>query len=228
MRLLIIEDAIDLADAIAARLSRVGYAVSHVADGEEASTLLARETFDLVLLDINLPQKEGGKLLRDLRARKNHTPVLVVTARSGVDDRIAYLDLGADDYLVKPFDLGELEARVRALLRRPMGMGASAETYGNLHFDAAARQVRIGGAPVDLSRREFRLLEILLGQMGRLVKKERLLDQLFGPDDEVAPNAVELYISRLRRKLSEADLDIATLRGEGYLARLRQPETPGA
>ena len=199
----------------------MGYAVSHIADGEEAGELLASEPFDLILLDINLPRKEGGKLLRELRARKSRTPVLVITARSGVEDRIAFLDLGADDYLVKPFDLGELEARVRALLRRPMGMGSSAETYGNLHFDAAARQVRVNSEPVDLSRREFRLLEILIGQMGRLVHKERLLDQLFGPDDEVAPNAVELYVSRLRRKLAAADLDIATLRGEGYLARLR-------
>jgi two-component system response regulator TctD len=221
MRLLLIEDAADLADAIMARLVRVGYAVSHVADGEDAAALLATEPFDLVLLDINLPRKEGGKLLRELRMRKNRTPVLVITARAGVEDRIAFLDLGADDYLVKPFDLGELEARVRALLRRPMGMSASAETYGNLDFDAAARQVRVEGKPVDLSRREFRLLEILIGQIGRLVLKERLLDQLFGPDDEVAPNAVELYVSRLRRKLAVSDLDIATLRGEGYLARLR-------
>lgn len=228
MRLLLIEDAVDLADAIMARLVRVGYAVSHAADGEDAAELLATEPFDLVLLDINLPRKEGGKLLRELRMRKNRTPVLVITARAGVEDRIAFLDLGADDYLVKPFDLGELEARVRALLRRPMGMSASAETYGNLDFDAAARQVRVTGETVDLSRREFRLLEILIGQIGRLVHKERLLDQLFGPDDEVAPNAVELYVSRLRRKLAASDLDIVTLRGEGYLARLRAEGMGGA
>lgn len=227
MRVLLIEDAVDLADAIVARLTRAGYAVTHLADGDDGAALLATENFDLLLLDINLPRKEGGALLRELRARKDRTPVLVTTARAGVDDRIAFLDLGADDYLVKPFDLGELEARIRALLRRPMGMGASAEAYGNLRFDAAARQAHVDGELVELSRREFRLLEILLGQMGRLVPKERLMDQLFSPDDEVAPNAVELYVSRLRRKLHSADLDIATLRGQGYLARLRPSgETP--
>ncbi len=221
MKLLVVEDTEDLAEAIETLLSRAGHAVTLVGDGAEAGEILRGSDFDLVILDLNLPGKDGTRLLKELRARRKRTPVLVITARSAVDDRIDLLDLGADDYCVKPFDLRELEARVRALLRRPMGMGASVESYGDLGIDAGARLVTVGARHVELSRREFRLLEILIGQMGRTVRKERLMDQLFGPDDEVAPNAVELYVSRLRKKLGDASVDIATVRGEGYVARLR-------
>jgi len=221
MRILLAEDTADLAEAVATQLTRAGHAVTLAVDGEEASAVLRSDRFDLVVLDLTLPLKDGATVLAEMRGRRDRTPVLVTTARSAIDDRISLLDLGADDYLVKPFDLREFEARVRALLRRPMGMGASAETFGNLTFDAGTRQVLVGADPVDLSRREFRLLEILLGQIGKPVRKDRLIDQLFGPDDDVAPNAIELYVSRLRKKLGEASLDIATLRGEGYVARLR-------
>jgi two-component system response regulator TctD len=227
MKLLLIEDTADLAEAIQTLLTRAGHAVTCIADGEEASEVLRDTAYDLVILDLNLPGKDGTRILKELRARKQRTPVLVITARSAIDDRIDLLDLGADDYLVKPFDLRELEARARALLRRPMGMGSSVENYGNLSIDAGARQVMVDGRQVDLSRREFRLLEIMLGQIGRAVSKERLMDQLFGPDDDVAPNAIELYVSRLRRKLADARLDITTLRGEGYVARLA-PTADGA
>lgn len=222
MKLLLIEDTEDLAEAIQTMLTRAGHAVTTIGDGDEASCILRESEYDLVILDLNLPGKDGTRLLKELRARKSRTPVLVITARSAIDDRIDLLDLGADDYFVKPFDLRELDARVRALLRRPMGMGASVESYGNLSIDAGARQVTVDGRHVELSRREFRLLEIMLGQIGRTVRKERLMDQLFGPDDDVAPNAAELYVSRLRKKLGEASVDIATVRGEGYVARLRQ------
>ncbi len=188
--------------------------------------MVRRDQFDLVILDLTLPHKDGAAVLNEMRARRDRTPVLVTTARSAVDDRISLLDLGADDYLVKPFDLRELEARIRALLRRPMGMGASAEVFGNMTFDAKTRQVLVAQRPVELSRREFRLLEILLAQVGKPVRKDRLIDQLFGPDDDVAPNAIELYVSRLRKKLGDASLDIATLRGEGYVARLRSEAGP--
>lgn len=221
MKILLAEDTQDLAEAVATLLARAGHAVSVTSDGEDAAQLLVRERFDLVILDLNLPGMDGARLLKDLRARRDRTPVLVITARSAIDDRISILDLGADDYLVKPFDLRELEARTRALLRRPMGMSANAQVYGNVSFDAGSRQIVVDGRHVDLSRRELRLLEILLGQIGRTVRKERLIDQLFGPDDDVAPNAVELYVSRLRKKLAASDIDIATLRGEGYVARLR-------
>lgn len=221
MKILLAEDTQDLAEAIATLLARAGHAVSVTADGEEAALLLLRERFDLLILDLTLPGRDGARVLKDLRARRDKMPVLVITARSAIDDRISILDLGADDYLVKPFDLRELEARTRALLRRPMGMSANAEAYGNVSFDAGSRQIVVDGRHVDLSRRELRLLEILLGQIGRTVRKERLIDQLFGPDDDVAPNAVELYVSRLRKKLAASDIDIATLRGEGYVARLR-------
>jgi two-component system response regulator TctD len=226
MKILLAEDTADLAEAVATQLARAGHAVTLAADGEEASALLRGDRFDLVILDLTLPLKDGTTILREMRARRDRTPVLVTTARSAIDDRISLLDLGADDYLVKPFDLRELEARMRALLRRPMGMGASAEVFGNMTFDAGTRQVLVAQAPVELSRREFRLLEILLGQIGKPVRKERLIDQLFGPDDDVAPNAIELYVSRLRKKLGDASLDIATLRGEGYVARLRAGSAP--
>lgn len=226
MRILLVEDTADLAEAVVTQLTRAGHAITLAADGEEASDLLRGDRFDLVILDLTLPRKDGATILREIRARRDRTPVLVTTARSAIDDRISLLDLGADDYLVKPFDLRELEARMRALLRRPMGMGASAEVFGNMTFDAGTRQVLVAQVPVELSRREFRLLEILLGHIGKPVRKERLIDQLFGPDDDVAPNAIELYVSRLRKKLGDASLDIATLRGEGYVARLRAGYAP--
>jgi two-component system, OmpR family, response regulator TctD len=226
MRILLAEDTADLAEAVVTQLTRAGHAVTLASDGEHASTVLRADRFDLVILDLTLPHKGGATILREMRARRDRTPVLVTTALSAIDDRISLLDLGADDYLVKPFDLRELEARIRALLRRPMGMGASAEVFGNMTFDAGTRQVLVERTPVDLGRREFRLLEILLGQLGKPVRKERLIDQLFGPDDDVAPNAIELYVSRLRKKLGDASLDIATLRGEGYVARLRAGAEP--
>lgn len=222
MKILLTEDSADLAEAIATSLQRAGHAVTVAENGEWAAALLARERFDLVALDLNLPGRSGVALLREMRARKDRTPVLIITARGAVDDRISLLDLGADDFLVKPFDLRELEARVRALLRRPMGMGASAEAYGDLLFDTGSRQASVAGRQLDLGRREFRLLEILLADAGRLVSKARLIDRLFSPDDEVAPNAVELYISRLRKKLGPSQVEIATLRGEGYVARIRE------
>ncbi|HYF56428.1 MAG TPA: response regulator transcription factor [Salinarimonas sp.] len=222
MRLLLIEDTPDLGEAMQTALHRAGHAVDWVLDGNEAEERLAASPFDLVVLDISLPGRGGFEILSGLRARADRTPVLVVTARSQIDDKVGLLDLGADDYLVKPFDLRELEARVRALLRRPLGMPASAVRHGNVTFDAAARAVRVDDRPIDLSRREFRLLEVLIGRMGALVAKDRLIEHLFGADEEVSPNAVELYVSRLRKKLGTgASIEIATARGEGYVARCR-------
>ena len=220
MRLLIVEDTADLAEAIAGRLRKLGYAVDIVGDGEEADELLRSESYNLVVLDLMLPGIGGKEVLHRLRQRRSRTPVLVLTARSDVDEKVGALDYGADDYLVKPFDFRELEARCRALLRRPHGMAASEVEFGNLLFDAAAKRVTVAGRPVDLSSREFRLLELLLANLGRVLSKDALLDQLFGLEDAVAPNAIELYVSRLRRKLEGATVKIRTLRGLGYVAEL--------
>ena len=223
MRILIVEDTCDLADAIAGRLRKLGHAVDTVEDGEEADELLRREQYHLVVLDLMLPGIGGKEVLSRLRRRHTRTPVLVLTARSGVDDKVGLLDQGADDYLVKPFDFRELEARCRALLRRPQGMAASAVEFGNLVFDNGAKRVSVDGATVELSAREFRLLELLLANLDRVLSKDALLDQLFGLDDAVAPNAIELYVSRLRRKLDRSAVKIRTLRGLGYVTELVAP-----
>ena len=223
MRILIVEDACDLADAIARRLRKLGHAVDTAEDGEEADELLRREQYHLIVLDLMLPGIDGKEVLGRLRRRRTRTPVLVLTARSGVDDKVGLLDQGADDYLVKPFDFRELEARCRALLRRPQGMAASAVEFGNLVFDNGAKRVSVDGATVELSAREFRLLELLLANLDRVLSKDALLDQLFGLDGAVAPNAVELYVSRLRRKLERTAVKIRTLRGLGYVTELVAP-----
>lgn len=219
LRILIVEDSEDLADAMASRLRASGHAVDRVADGEAATELVAGESYEIVILDIGLPKRDGFAVLADIRRRRLPTRVLVVTARAEIDDKVGLLDLGADDYLVKPFDLRELEARLRALVRRPGPLKTSASTFANLSFDAASRQVAVDGRDVELGRREFRLLEILVSRLGQTVPKEYLLDQLFGLDEPVSPNAIELYVSRLRRKIEGARLEIVTVRGFGYMAR---------
>jgi two-component system response regulator TctD len=220
MRLLIVEDTADLADAIANRLKKLGHAVDMAGTGEEVDELLRSETYHLVVLDLMLPGMGGKEVLHRLRQRRSTMPVLVLTARSDVDDKVGALDYGADDYLVKPFDFRELEARCRALLRRPHGMAASEVAFGDLVFDGAAKRVTVAGQPVELGSREFRLLELLLANLNRVLSKVALLDQLFGLQDAVAPNAVELYVSRLRRKLEGSAVRIRTLRGLGYFAEL--------
>lgn len=218
MRILLVEDAEDLADAVQTRLKRLGYAVEWVADGETALDTACRENYDLVLLDLTLPRLDGRGVLQGLRARKSRVPVLVITAKTATDDKVTLLDLGADDYLVKPFDLRELEARIRALLRRPCGHAASVINAGNLQFDTAARRVFRDGEEILLGTREFRLLELFLGSLGRVLTKNVILDHLYGMEDAASPNAVELYVSRLRSKLGGATIEIRTVRGEGYVA----------
>lgn len=226
MRILVVEDTEDLAEAIARRLRKVGYAVDLAPDGDEADALLRSEAYDLVVLDLMLPGLSGQAVLQRLRQRRARTPVLVLTARSDVDAKVSVLDIGADDYLVKPFDFRELEARCRALLRRPHGMAASTTEFGDLTLDTAAKRVSVAGQPVELGTREFRLLELLLAHRGRVLSKEALLERLFGLDDAVAPNAVELYVSRLRRKLEGSAVRIRTLRGMGYVVELEPLDPP--
>ncbi|ALM84982.1 response regulator transcription factor [Bordetella sp. N] len=221
MRILLVEDNLDLGDAVESKLRNAGHSVQWVRDGESALQWTRHETWDALVLDIMLPGKSGFDVIRELRANGLEAPVLVVTARSEIEDKIDMLDLGADDYLVKPFDLRELEARLRALMRRPAGRTTSVATYGNLALDLAGRTAVINGAPLDLGRREFRLLEILLSRQGSTVAKERLMSQLFDLDD-VSLNALELLISRLRKKLAASSVDIVTVRGVGYQARISE------
>jgi len=226
MRVLIVEDAEDIADAIRARLTRAGYAADVAETGELAEELLTAETYQLVVLDLMLGAGvDGQTILRRMRNRGDLTPVLVVTARSQVDCKINVLDIGADDYLVKPFDLGELEARCRVLLRRARGQASARVEIGNLAFDAAARTVTVAGAAVAVSPREFRLLEVMVGCLGRVMSKDVLIEHLFSLDKAVAPNAIELCVSRLRRKLEGASLVIRTVHGMGYIAERRADPT---
>ncbi|WP_435104075.1 response regulator transcription factor [Arhodomonas sp. AD133] len=218
MRILLVEDTPDLGEAITHRFSGDGHAVEWVRDGTAAEAMLAGERFDLLILDLMIPPPDGFEVLRRLRERGDAIPVLVLTARSEVDDRVGALDRGADDYLVKPFDFRELEARVRALLRRGAGEAAPRQRLGGLTFDPAARRVLCGDAPLDLPNREFRLLEIFLSRPGRVFSKDEIADRLFGLEDPPAPNAIEVYVARLRRRLAGSGVVIRTHRGLGYVA----------
>jgi two-component system OmpR family response regulator len=200
MRILLVEDDTVLADALGRALQQSAYAVDVVHTGEKADAALAQQVYDLAILDVGLPAMSGLEVLKRLRARRSVMPVLLLTAFDTLSDRVKGLDLGADDYLAKPFDLPELEARVRALLRR----GAQATPilqHGDLTFDSAARRVYHQNKPVDLSARELALLELLLLREGRVVSKEQIVNSLYGWDDDVAANAIEVHIYRLRKKL---------------------------
>lgn len=215
MRLLLIEDDPLIAESVAARLTALGHAVDTVSRRAEAGAALAHERFDLVLLDLGLPDGDGLTLLHDLRSNGDATPILVLTARDEVDDRVRGLDLGADDYLAKPFSLAELEARVRALLRRSQQRADNRLALGPVNLDTTTGTVYLDGTALDLPRRELRLLETLLAGAERTVTREHLERRLFGFDD-VGPNALEVYVSRLRKRLADSGLAIRTLRGLGY------------
>jgi two-component system response regulator TctD len=216
MRILLVEDTVDVGEAIVARFERIGHTVDWEKDGGVADEVLEVQAYDLLILDVNLPALDGFSILKRLRQRKSKTPVLVLTARSQVDDRVDALDLGADDYLVKPFDYRELEARARALLRRSAGESTNQLVCGQVTIDRGSRAVMINDTPIDLTRRELTLLEILATRPGRIFGKDELVDQLFGFDDEPSPNAVEQYVARLRKKLAGSGTEIRTLRGLGY------------
>jgi two-component system, OmpR family, response regulator len=217
MRILIAEDDSVLADGLTRTLRHADYAVDTAANGMDADHVLAAQTYDLVILDLGLPGLDGFEVLRRMRRRGSGVPVLVLTARDALQDRVKGLDLGADDYMIKPFDLPELEARVRALIRRGQSGGASELTHGTLVLDTAGRRATLGGDPLDLSARELGVLEVLMMRSGRVVNKEQLAEQLYGWDEEVGPNAIEVYVHRLRKKLEPAGVSIRTIRGLGYL-----------
>lgn len=217
MRILLLEDAMDVAEAIVGAFARRGDAVDHAATLADALDCIAVQDYDIAILDIGLPDGSGRDALAALRSARKATHVLMLTARAEVDDRISALDRGADDYLVKPFDLRELEARVRALVRRSSPDRGGLIEFQDLVFDPASCTLEIGGAPVALTRREFSLLEIMLVNRGRVIPKERILEQMYAFEDEqVGVNTVELYVARLRRKLEPSRVAIRTLRGLGY------------
>ena len=214
MRLLLVEDDSMIGAAAQQGLRSEGHIVDWVRDGREAELAAANGVYDLVLLDLGLPRKDGLALLREWRARGSDTAVLVITARDAVTDRVAGLDAGADDYLVKPFDLDELSARVRAVLRRRAGRAESTVRVGALELDTAARRARWNGADVALSAREYALLEALADRPGAYLTRAQLEERLYGWDDEIASNAVEVHIHALRRKLAPGL--IRNVRGLGY------------
>ncbi len=216
MRVLIVEDDPILQDSLARAMRAAGYATDLAMDGEAALSLLRAGGFDLVILDLGLPRLDGLQVLSRHRAAGHLTPVLILTARDGVEDRVKGLDLGADDYLTKPFSLAELEARARALLRRGQG-GSPHLTCGALDYDTVGRRASVAGEALELSQREVSVLESLLFRQGKVVSKDQLIESLCGYGEEVSANAIEVYMHRLRRKLEPAGVTIRTLRGLGYL-----------
>lgn len=223
MRILIAEDDAIIADGLARSLRQGGYAVDWAPNGHDADAALLTADYDLLILDLGLPRLPGLEVLKRLRARGSQLPVLILTALDGTGDRVRGLDLGADDYMAKPFELAELEARVRALTRRSAGTAPTIQC-GALTYDQVGRVAQIDGYSLDLSAREIGLLEILLNRMGRLVSKDQLVDHLCGWGEEVSHNAIEVYVHRLRKKLEAGGVKIATVRGLGYCLERPQAE----
>ena len=219
MRILLVEDSRQLSDWLAKALRKDHYTVDCVYDGEDADQALKTEPYALVILDLSLPGMGGMEVLRRLRARGNAVPVLILTANASVAGRVSGLDTGADDYLAKPFDLGELEARIRAQLRRASNQRSPMVELGALSFDSISRQFTLAGASLSLTPRERAVLETLLQRVGRPVAKAALAESVFGFEDEANPNAIEIYVHRVRKKLQGSGVGIATLRGLGYVLR---------
>ena len=219
MRLLVVEDNEQLADLLSKGLRAAGYETDVLSTLEEASTVLRTTFYAALILDLGLPDGDGLELLRELRHRNNPIPVLVLTARGGLHDRVQGLRSGADDYLVKPFALEELLARLEAQLRRPGSLVGSSLRIANLEFDTQNRQASIDDQPQVLSARETAVLELLMRSKGRVVSKKQVEDHIFGHSGEVASNAIEVYVHRLRKQLSErgAKVQVHTIRGVGYL-----------
>lgn len=218
MHILIAEDDEVLADGLSRSMRQQGYAVDCVSDGLDADTMLrGAQPFDLVVLDLGLPRMDGLCVLRNMRERNCQAPVIILTARDGVGDRVKGLDLGADDYLAKPFNLSELEARVRALIRRGQCGVNPVYTCGTLTLDSVGRRVAISGEPLELTTRELSVLEALMSRTGWVVSKEQMLERLYSYAEEASGNAIEVYIHRLRKKIESAGVTIKTIRGLGYI-----------
>ncbi|MHA1523777.1 MAG: response regulator [Alphaproteobacteria bacterium] len=222
MKVLVVEDNKTLARGISQLLRIDGYVVDWVGDGMEADAALSTFDYDIVVLDLNLPGMDGFEILRRARARGLAASVLILTARDGLDDRVRGLDLGADDYMAKPFEVAELAARIRALARRRAGLHTSTIAIGALSFDLKGRRVEISGHSVEIPSRELSLLEMLVLNAGKVVAKSRLVESIASFDEAVSDNAVEQYVSRLRRRISPAGLTIKVARGLGYI--LSEPD----
>ncbi|GLS14062.1 MULTISPECIES: response regulator [Hydrogenophaga] len=220
MRLLLVEDDVMVASGIKLGLCDAGYTVDWVGSGERAEQALDRESFDLAIVDIGLPGIDGLELTRRLRERGLSMPVLILTARDALHDRVQGLDLGADDYMVKPFELPELLARLRALLRRSQAATSAVLSFGALEMDTAHRRVTLAGQVMDIGPREWTVLEYLLMQAPKPAAKDKLLAALTGWDKEITPNAIEVYVSRLRGKLEPAGILLRAIRGFGYRLEL--------
>ncbi|MBU6459418.1 MAG: response regulator [Proteobacteria bacterium] len=217
MRLYLAEDDTVLREGLTRSLRQAGYHVDSTDNGQDADLALSMQEYDLVILDLNLPRMDGLQILKRLRGRQSRMPVLILTARDLLEDRVAGLDLGADDYMTKPFDLPELEARVRALIRRHNGSKNEFLQSGILRLDLAGRRAYVRDEPIELSAREIGVMEVLMLRQGRVVSKELLAEKLCGWSEEVGNNAIEVYVHRLRKKLEDAGIQIRTIRGLGYM-----------
>jgi len=216
MRFLLIEDSHDLAISVRDRLTLDGHGVDWAPDLRSADDCLAGASYDLILLDIMLPDGNGRVFLNTQRTQKINTPIIVITARSEVSDRVDMLDLGADDYITKPFDFLELEARCRAVLRRRNGAASNVKQFGDLEFDSLCATVKAGGRVSELRNREMRLMEIFFSSPEQIFAKSQLVDRLFSYAENVSENAIEVYVGRLRHKIEGASVRIETVRGIGY------------
>jgi len=226
MRLLVVEDDSALSEVLVHSMRQVGYTFQSIDDGMAADALLRHERFDLIILDLGLPKLDGLDVLRRLRAEGSTTPVLILSARDGDEERVRGLDSGADDYLVKPFSITELEARVRALLRRSHNAVTPSRRHARLSFDPASRTVTIDDVAVDLSAREVSLLEALFVHFGQTVSKERLLEEIYGYEGDVGLNTIEVYIHRLRKKVVGSGVSLRTVHGRGYALELDDTHAP--
>ncbi|WP_293760335.1 response regulator [uncultured Aquitalea sp.] len=217
MRILLVEDNPALADSLSHALRQAGFTPDAMLDGAAADHVLRTQDYALVILDLALPRLDGWEVLRRLRARRNRVPVLILTAHGSVEDRVKGLDLGADDYLAKPFELAELEARVRALIRRSQGQEQAQVQCGQLAYDSLARQFTLAGKTLALTPREHAVLEILILRSGRAISKDMLMEKIMGLNESGSADAIEIYVHRLRKKLAGSPVAIVTLRGLGYL-----------
>lgn len=217
MRLLITEDDAALGEALQFSLTQAGYAVDRVANGAAADEALKDDVFGLLILDLGLPKLDGFEVLRRVRRRNAALPVLILSGRENPEEKVLALDLGADDFLVKPFSLNELQARIRALLRRGQGRATPVITYGGLNFDTVSRTVSVNGKTLSLSAHEVGVIEVLIHRFGRTVSKEQLVEQLYSYDKEASQNAIEVYVHRVRKKIAGAGVTVRTLYGRGYV-----------
>ena len=217
MRILIAEDDASIAQALQFTLTQAGYAVDSVSDGAAADEALKNGAFGLLILDLGLPRIDGLEVLRRLRRRNAALAVLILSAREKPDEKAMGLDLGADDYLAKPFSVNELQARVRALLRRGQGGAAPVVCYASLSFDTVGRTASLNGRTLPLSSHETGVLEVLLHRFGRVVSKEQLVEQLYNYDKDVSHNTIEVYVHRLRKKINGTGVTVRTLYGRGYM-----------